>query len=41
MWPTGTFEPVSVAGKPAVEISYELTVPVAEELFDYLTSGEG
>jgi hypothetical protein len=30
-----------VAGSPAVEIVYDLDTPVAEELFDYLTSSEG
>ena len=41
MRPTGTFEPTEVAGSPAVEIVYDLDVPVADELFDYLTSSEG
>jgi hypothetical protein len=41
MHPTGTFIPTKVAGSPAVEIVYDLDTPVAEELFDYLTSSEG
>lgn len=43
MWPTGRFEPITMAGtdKPAVEIEYDLLTPVKDELFDYLTSGEG
>ncbi|MBO7675241.1 MAG: DEAD/DEAH box helicase [Atopobiaceae bacterium] len=43
MRPTGIFVPIVMAGtdKPAVEIEYDLLTPVKDELFDYLTSGEG
>ena len=43
MRPTGVFVPIVMAGtdKPAVEIEYDLLVPVKDELYDYLTSGEG
>lgn len=43
MQPTGKFVPIVMAGtdKPAVEIEYDLLTPVKDELFDYLTSGEG
>ncbi|MBP3894581.1 MAG: DEAD/DEAH box helicase [Atopobiaceae bacterium] len=41
MRPTGRFVPIVMAGtdKPAVEIEYDLLTPVADELYDYLTSG--
>ncbi len=41
MMPTGRFVPIVMAGtdKPAVEIEYDLLAPVADELYDYLTSG--
>lgn len=41
MRPTGRFVPIIMAGtdKPAVEIEYDLLTPVADELYDYLTSG--
>ena len=40
---TGRFVPIVMAGtdKPAVEIEYDLLTPVKDELYDYLTSGEG
>ncbi len=43
MRPTGRFVPIVMAGtdKSAVEIEYDLLTPVKDELFDYLTSGEG
>lgn len=46
MWPTGKFEQIMMpvegkAPKPAVEIEYDLMTPVKDELYDYLTSGEG
>ena len=43
MRPTGRFVPIVMAGtdKPAVEIEYDLLTPVKDELYDYLTSGEG
>jgi superfamily II DNA or RNA helicase len=43
MRPTGRFVQIVMAGtdKPAVEIEYDLAVPVKDELFDYLTSGVG
>ena len=41
MRPTGRFVPIVMAGTdaPAVEIEYDLLTPVADELYDYLTSG--
>jgi superfamily II DNA or RNA helicase/HKD family nuclease len=41
MMPTGRFTPIIMAGtdKPAVEIEYDLLTPVADELYDYITSG--
>ncbi|MDO4797150.1 MAG: DEAD/DEAH box helicase [Coriobacteriales bacterium] len=46
MRPTGEFKQIMmpVEGKrpkPAVEIVYDLLTPVKDELYDYLTSGEG
>jgi hypothetical protein len=42
MKPTGKFESIVMAqDKSAVEIEYDLVTPVKDELFDYLTSGEG
>jgi hypothetical protein len=42
MKPTGKFESIVMAqAKSAVEIEYDLMTPVKDELFDYLTSGEG
>ena len=46
MRPTGVFLPIMMPNgnkpaKPAVEIEYELLTPVRDELYDYLTSGEG
>jgi hypothetical protein len=41
MRPTGRFVPIVMAGTntSAVEIEYDLLTPVADELYDYLTSG--
>ena len=46
MRPTGVFLPIMMPNgdkpaKPAVEIEYDLLTPVRDELYDYLTSGEG
>ena len=46
MRPTGVFVPILMPNgdkpaKPAVEIEYDLLTPVKDELYDYLTSGEG
>lgn len=43
MRPTGRFKPIVMTGtdKRAVEIEYDLLTPVKDELYDYLTSGEG
>ncbi len=46
MRPTGVFLPIMMPNGdkpqiPAVEIEYDLLSPVKDELYDYLTSGEG
>ena len=43
MHPTGKFEQIIMTGtnKSAVEIEYDLLTPVKDELYDYLTAGEG
>ena len=46
MRPTGMFKPIMMPNgnkpsKPAVEIEYDLLTPVRDELYEYLTSGEG
>ena len=38
MHPTQEYAPITIAGKSAVEIGYELDSPVERGLYDYLTS---
>ena len=38
MYPTQEYAPITIAGKSAVEIGYELDSPVERGLYDYLTS---
>lgn len=38
IYPTGSFVPITIAGKSAIEISYRLDVPVKHDLYEFITS---